>query len=65
MFCKHKNAETMHISYNLEKKFLMKDLRDILEKLQKENIVELSFSLDGEKSILNYNDFSGDIEEQE
>ena len=65
MFCKHKNAETMYISYNLEKKFLMKDLRDILEKLQKENIVELSFSLDGEKSILNYNDFSGDIEEQE
>ena len=65
MFCKYKNKETMYISYNLEKKFLMKDLQNILKKLHEENIVELSISLDGEKSIINYNDFSGDIQEQE
>lgn len=64
MFCKYKNEETMYISYNVEKKLLMKDLNDIFKILHQENIVELSISLDGEKSILNYNDFSGDIEEQ-
>ena len=65
MFCKYKNEETLYISYNAEKKLLMKDLKDIMKKLHQENIVELSISLDGEKSILNYNDFSGDIKEQE
>ena len=65
MFCKHKNKETMYISDNLEKKFLMKDLKNVFNKLHEENIVELSISLDGEKSILNYNDLSEDTQEQE
>ena len=60
MFCKYRNEETMAISFSLEKKFRMKDLIDILEDIS--NSLDLSFSLDGEKSKLNINpnDISGD-----
>ena len=53
MFCKYRNEETMAISFSLEKKFRMKDLIDILEDIS--NSLDLSFSLDGEKSKLNIN----------
>lgn len=60
IFCKYKNEETVTMVYDIEKKFLLKDLKD----LQNKFIPDSSISLDGENSLLNSNFFSeGSLEQ--
>ena len=61
IFCKYKNEETMTMVYDIEKKFLLKYLKD----LQNRFIPDSSISLDGENSLLNSNFFSEDSLEQD
>ena len=61
IFCKYKNEETVTMVYDIEKKFLLKDLKD----LQNKFIPDSSISLDGENSLLNSNFFSEDSIEQD
>ena len=60
IFCKYKNKETVTMVYDTEKKFLLKDLKD----LQNKFIPDSSISLDGENSLLNSKFFSEDSLEQ-
>ena len=61
IFCKYKNEETMAMVYDIEKKFLLKDLKD----LQNKFIPDSSISLDGENSLLNSDFYSEDSLEQD
>ena len=61
IFCKYKNEETVTMVYDTEKKFLLKDLKD----LQNKFIPDSSISLDGENSLLNSKYFSEDSLEQD
>lgn len=57
IFCKYKNKETVTMVYDTEKKFLLKDLKDLQNKFIPDSS-DSSISLDGENSLLSSKFFS-------